>query len=494
MRRVNVKTADPAFVARRAREEEEAILKAKADAQARKVAEARAKKEAEEQAAREKVVRAGPLQGLAADLDIRSPAKLFAAARARRIPVTLEDSKEALSKNVGRQLFAPKPRSLGHSAAEGPGERLQADLIDFSNNANQKQDHGGHKYALAVGDVYTRRLVTEPLRTKAAFSVHPALRAALEKLGAKSGILTTDQGKEFSGLDNALSRDVVHREKDLKDRNAISVVDRQIQELKRSLGSRVASKGGSWSQHLADATKAYNERPQSAVHGPPNQVTENGPQAFFVAQDNAEKFTHNQTVTNRRVEAVKAADAFRAPLKEDRSFRPAYGKEQALGRVLPGNAYVTDTAGNTTLLKNALPAAKGTGNQVANMLAPRRQGLGRVRPNRGPAPGPERGPGRRGPAPPLPPVPEEDVQIMRVHREGGSTGSGGANPRKVDLLTPHIQNHQPAPGAAERAVAAAETKRRKEEEKRLAEAKREEKRKAASEKEWQAHLRRLARM
>ena len=83
---------------------------------------------------------------------------------------------------------------------------------------------------------------------------------------------------------------------------------------------------------------------------------------------------------------------------------------------------------------------------------------------------------------------------MRVHREGGSTGSGGANPHEVDLLTPFIKNYQPAPGAAERAVAAAETKRRKEEEKQLAEAKREEKRKASSDKAWQAHLRRLARM
>ena len=140
MRRINVKTPDPAFVARRVEEE-------KAAAKARKEAEARAKRQAEEQASREKVVRAGPLKALAEDLDIRSPAKLFAAARARRLPATLEDSKAAIGKDVGRQLFAPKPRSLGKSAAEGPGERLQADLADFSNNASTKQDHGGHKYA-----------------------------------------------------------------------------------------------------------------------------------------------------------------------------------------------------------------------------------------------------------------------------------------------------------------------------------------------------------
>ena len=35
---------------------------------------------------------------------------------------------------MARQVLAPKPRSLGKSAAEGPNDRLQADLVDFSQN------------------------------------------------------------------------------------------------------------------------------------------------------------------------------------------------------------------------------------------------------------------------------------------------------------------------------------------------------------------------
>ena len=49
---------------------------------------------------------------------------------------------------MARQVLAPKPRSLGKSAAEGPNERLRADLIDFSQNTRSR-----NKYGLVVTDV-----------------------------------------------------------------------------------------------------------------------------------------------------------------------------------------------------------------------------------------------------------------------------------------------------------------------------------------------------
>ena len=54
---------------------------------------------------------------------------------------------EALKADVGRQVQAPRPRALGKSAAEGPNDRLQADLIDFSQNTRGKT-----KYGLVVMD------------------------------------------------------------------------------------------------------------------------------------------------------------------------------------------------------------------------------------------------------------------------------------------------------------------------------------------------------
>ena len=74
------------------------------------------------------------LSTLARQLLIRSPQKLLAAARGRIPRANLRLAPMALEDNVGKQVLAPAYRSTGKSAAEGPNERLQADLIDFSQN------------------------------------------------------------------------------------------------------------------------------------------------------------------------------------------------------------------------------------------------------------------------------------------------------------------------------------------------------------------------
>ena len=68
------------------------------------------------------------------DFNVRDPRKLFQIAR-REFPdrrdLTSARAQAALRSDVARQVLAPKPRSLGKSAAEGPNDRLQADLVDF---------------------------------------------------------------------------------------------------------------------------------------------------------------------------------------------------------------------------------------------------------------------------------------------------------------------------------------------------------------------------
>ena len=69
---------------------------------------------------------------------MRDPRKLYRLARQRDLDVTLM-AFEALKADVGRQVQAPRPRALGKSAAEGPNDRLQADLIDFSQNTRGRR-------------------------------------------------------------------------------------------------------------------------------------------------------------------------------------------------------------------------------------------------------------------------------------------------------------------------------------------------------------------
>ena len=87
----------------------------------------------------------GLLEQLARHFNVRDPRKLFQIAR-REFPdrrdLTSARAAAALRGDVARQVLAPKPRSLGKSAAEGPNDRLQADLVDFSQNTRGRNKYG----------------------------------------------------------------------------------------------------------------------------------------------------------------------------------------------------------------------------------------------------------------------------------------------------------------------------------------------------------------
>ena len=171
-------------------------------------------------------------------------------------------------------------------------------------------------------------------------------------------MVTTDLGK-VATLDRELPAEAVHRTKRPEDRNAIAVVDRGIQTLKKDLATRVARKGGQWSDHFKRAAGAYNVRPHETVHGAPEDVERQPATEFRVLQDNADKFQHNKDLTDRCVKAVEDAGAFRAPTNAARSFNPQYDNVQRLGAV--DSMTVRSTEGRETLLKLALPAPHGGG-------------------------------------------------------------------------------------------------------------------------------------
>ena len=148
---------------------------------------------------------------------------------------------------MARQVLAPKPRSL-EERGRGSNDRLQADLVDFSQNTR-----GQNKYGLVVTDVFTREVATKALPDKRAETVTQAAAEIIPDLVQQEGnyVVTTDQGNEFRGLEGALP-EVVHRHKDPSDCNATAVIDRAIQTLKKDLADKVARDGGSWGEHVLD--------------------------------------------------------------------------------------------------------------------------------------------------------------------------------------------------------------------------------------------------
>ena len=78
-------------------------------------------------------------------------------------------------------------------------------------------------------------------------------------------MVTTDLGNEFATLDRELPPKAVRRTKRPEDRNAIAVVDRGIQTLKKDLATRVARKGGQWRPLRAGGWGLQRAAPQDGA-------------------------------------------------------------------------------------------------------------------------------------------------------------------------------------------------------------------------------------
>ena len=305
------------------------------------------------------------LTDLAKKLKIRSPAKLLAAARGKIEKPSLELAKAALEFEVSKQVLAPRYRSTGKSAAEGPNERLQADLIDFSQNTRTKQ-----KYALMLQDVYTREVRAKPLLNKTPTVVNAAAQELIPTLveGKQNFSITTDKGKEFNALEQAIPEQAVHREK--QSSNDISVLDRAMQTVKKDMAADLADGSKpNWVQALPDAVEAHNDRPHSTTYVAPSKVEETPSADFRILQDNARKFMFNRNSQRRKKTQLQEAGAFRAPTTNTRSFEPQYGDVQVLGskrREDPPDK-VRNTGQGEYLLKQIQPVPRGSLNAAGRL-------------------------------------------------------------------------------------------------------------------------------
>jgi hypothetical protein len=82
------------------------------------------------------------LRRLSEEFVANSENRLLQVAKQHGLKPSRQELKAALAPRAhANELFAPPPRSVGKSAAEAPGARLQADLIDFSKNGTDSTHH-----------------------------------------------------------------------------------------------------------------------------------------------------------------------------------------------------------------------------------------------------------------------------------------------------------------------------------------------------------------
>ena len=317
------------------------------------------------------------LRELAKKYSIRSPQKLRQLGTKLGDNYTIKQCKQALETSVPAQTLAPPPRSEGKSAAENPGSRLQADLMDFSKNADGGAN-AQHKYALQVSDVFTRKTYTEPLKSKTATEVDAAMAKIRDEMPGhfNHAVITTDQGGEFANLDQVLPEGAAHREK--QGVNDLVVVDRTMQALKKDLEDKAQTGGQGWAHNLEEVTKNYNFKPNTAVHGSPEDAGKETPQTFMIYQDQAANFQHNRHLTLRRQAAIQTSGAYREAVENGgRSFKPAYGKVHLFQRFMEGGGRVEDRSGNQAFLKNVRAVNSASGEPLAH-ITERRPAVGQA--------------------------------------------------------------------------------------------------------------------
>ena len=166
--------------------------------------------------------------------------KLYLEAKKRKVPgISKEAVRLFLATDESKQIFKPLPESKGKSAAESQGFRVQMDLIDYKNTPSKMRGKGPmFKYVLILIDVMSRKVWTMPIINKEPSSVEPALRRLINGMDKKPSFISSDKCNEFTcPVDNMLEKKgIVHRSKqDKNDMNALAVVDRALQNIRKRL-------------------------------------------------------------------------------------------------------------------------------------------------------------------------------------------------------------------------------------------------------------------
>ena len=265
--------------------------------------------------------------------------------------------------DIGRQILRPPPRATGRAAATRPDSALQADLIDFSNNLPPTSE--GNRYAVVLGDVFTRELRAVPVPSKDPATVARVLKPMLANLteGDRNFTLSTDGGAEFTRLD--LPPEAAHRLKAGK--QDLAMIDRGIQNHKKGLASRAAKNNKEWDENIEGVQRAYNATPHSTTIVAPEDV-ELEPSALFRSfQRNADAFILNRAQSERRMGEIKETKTIRAPLPtQGRSFRPQYGDALKVKKV--DSLYTETTTGRRVLTKEAQAVPADSARRQAGQL------------------------------------------------------------------------------------------------------------------------------
>lgn len=197
-----------------------------------------------------------------------SASTLYQIAIDNGLNATRGEVKKFVDSQEVHQIHAKRKRkSMTTSAIVAPNSNMyyQADLLDLSGY----KGNGGFNWILLMTDIFNRRCVARPLKTKSVQSVKPAFIDCVEEFGKPFPmVITTDQGNEFMGsVDKWLTHNgILHLTARVGDHNQLGIIDRLSRTIKERIWRMFSANGNHvWKRHLNKIIDAYNNTPHAAL-------------------------------------------------------------------------------------------------------------------------------------------------------------------------------------------------------------------------------------
>ena len=182
--------------------------------------------------------------------------------------ITRSQVKKYLTQDLVSQLnkVQRKKETDGHITATMPNEQWQYDVLVLS---RYKKWNEGFEYILACVDVFTRRVMLEPMKTKDSVACLAAFKKIVAREGKKPRSMLSDQDAAF--LTTPFSKYVQKEQiatttNALKDHRALGIIDNFAKRLKLTLNKTfVRTKNNRWLDIIQPIVANLNNKPTEAL-------------------------------------------------------------------------------------------------------------------------------------------------------------------------------------------------------------------------------------
>lgn len=182
------------------------------------------------------------------------------------IQATLKQVKEFIEQQSVQQLHKPVRQiraKMKHITASAPNEIYQIDLLDYQKYSRFNK---GFNWILIAVDIFTRQAKAVAVTTKHATNTADAFENIISEV--KPHVVYSDDGNEWRGkFQELLERNnIIHQVKDYGDHNALGIIDRFSQTIKRMIAKYMtANDTKNWIQQLPKIVDIYNRTPHTSI-------------------------------------------------------------------------------------------------------------------------------------------------------------------------------------------------------------------------------------